>query len=74
MSKANRRYYRSIMLGVVALAALVWVAAEQFGIPHRELFELFLTSLLVLLLVISAAGSAVVLWLGLRNLWRRLQG
>jgi hypothetical protein len=71
MSRANRRYYRTIILGVVAMAALVWVAVDQFGISSEEMLELFLATLLVVALVIVAAALAVLLWVGLRKILAR---
>lgn len=71
MSRAGRRYYRTILLGVLALGALIWVAAEQFGIPREEMLALFGASLLALLLVVAAAAIAALLWVGLRWLRKR---
>lgn len=71
MSRARRRYYRSIVISVLALAALLWVAVDQFGISGAEIRELALTSLLVLLLVILAAAGTVAAWMLLRKLFRR---
>lgn len=71
MSRAGRRYYRTILLGVLALGALIWVAAEQFGIPREEMLALFGASLLALLLVVAAAAVAALLWVGLRWLRKR---
>lgn len=70
-TKAARRYYRSIIIGVLALAALVWVAVDQFGIAREEILELFVASLLALLLVVVAAGAAALLWIFLRKVFRR---
>lgn len=53
------------------MAALVWVAVDQFGITRREISELFLSTLLVLAAVIIAAGGAALLWVMLRKLLRR---
>ena len=69
----GRRYYRTTVLGVVALGALIWVAVEQFQIAPREVAELALGSLLLVILVISAAAAVVLLWVGLRKLLRRRQ-
>ena len=44
--RAHRRYLRTLVLGVLGLAALVWVAMEQFGISRREMGDLFLLSVL----------------------------
>ena len=71
MSRASRRYYRTIILACAAMAALVWVAVEQFGITLQEISELFVATLLVLAVVIIAAGAAALLWVVLRKLLRR---
>jgi hypothetical protein len=70
-AKAARRYYRSIIISVVALAALVWVAVDQFDIAREEILELFVGSLLALLLVVAGAGAAAFLWILLRKFFRR---
>jgi hypothetical protein len=70
VTRAARRYYRTIVLGVVALAALVWVAMDQFGISRGEMAELFAGTVIVALLVIAVAGLTVLLWMGLRRLLR----
>jgi phosphoglycerol transferase MdoB-like AlkP superfamily enzyme len=69
--KSGRRYYRTTLLGVVALGALIWVAVEQFQIAPREVAELALGALLMVVLVISAAATVALLWVGLRKLLRR---
>ncbi len=71
MNRARRRYYRSVIISILALAVLLWVAVEQFGISLAEMRELLLASLLVLLLVIAAAAVAVAVWMLLRKLSRR---
>lgn len=73
MSKAQRRYRRTIILGVLALAALVWAAVEQFGIPLETMLELALGSAIAVLMVIVAAGLVVSVWQLLRWLLRRRQ-
>ena len=70
-AKAARRYYRSIIISVMALAALVWVAVDQFDIAREEILELFVASLLALLLVVAGAGAAAFLWILLRKILRR---
>ena len=59
LTKSYRRYYRRILLGVVAMGALVWVAADQFGITREEVSALFLASVLVVVLVIATAALVV---------------
>ncbi len=74
MSGARRRYYRTIILGCLALAALLWVAMAQFGIAREEITGLLTAALLVLVAVIVCAAGAALLWIGLRKLWRRDRG
>lgn len=71
MSRAGLRFYRTILLGCAAMAALVWMAVDQFDITRQEIGELFLGSLLVLVMVIAAAAGAALLWVLLRKLLRR---
>ena len=68
MSRGSRRYIRTILLGIMALAALVWVAVDQFGISRREISELFLGTVLVVGVVIVVAALMALLWIGLRRL------
>ena len=70
MSKSGRRFYRTTMLGVLAMAALVWVAVQQFGISTQELAKLLLATLLLVALVIAAAAAVILFWIGLRKLLR----
>jgi hypothetical protein len=69
LTKSYRRYLSRILLGVVAMGALVWVAADQFGITREEVSALFLASFLVVVLVIATAALVVALWMGLRRLF-----
>ena len=71
MGKATRKYYRTIILGVAAMAALVWSAVDQFGIPWEDMLELLWTTVVVTAAVIVAAGLGAALWMGLRRLLRR---
>ncbi len=71
MARKNRRYLRTLLLGIAAMGTLVWAAIEQFDIPPEEMLELFLASLLVLGVVIVAAAVVVALWQGLRYLLNR---
>lgn len=71
MSRASRRYYRTIVLAVLAMAALVWVAMEQFGISRQEMTGLFLGTVLVAAAVIASAAVMAVLWITLRKVLRR---
>ncbi len=71
MSKAGRKYYRTVLLGVAAMACLVWAAVDQFGLSWSEMLDLFLATLLALGVVIVAAALTVGVWIGLRRLLRR---
>ena len=68
MSRARKRYYRTIVLGVLALATLLWAAVDQFGLSWEEMAELFLATLLVVGGVIVLAALVALLWVGLRRL------
>ena len=71
MSRASRRYYRTILLAVLAMASLIWVAIEQFGISEREMTELFMGTVVIAVLAIFCAAIIAMLWIGLRKLLRR---
>ena len=71
MNRASRRYYRTIVLAVLALAALIWVAMDQFGISRQEMTGLFMGTVLIAVLVIACAAVLTLLWVGLRKLLRR---
>ena len=71
MTRSQRRYIRTIILGVLAMAALVWAAVEQFGIPLHEIAELFLATVIGVGAVIAASAVVMLLWLGLRRLMSR---
>ena len=71
MNRGGRRFYRTMVLGVLAMGALVWAAMDQFGISRQEMSEMFLATLLAVGLVICGAAVAVLLWIGLRTLLGR---
>lgn len=71
--RAGRRYYRTTLLGIVAMGALVWVAVDQFEISPQEFTELVLATVLLALVVIVAAAGVALLWVALRTLLRRRQ-
>jgi hypothetical protein len=58
---------RTILIGIFALGALVWMAVRQFGVSWEELLGLLLVTALVVALVIALAGSAALVWIGLRK-------
>ena len=71
MSRANARYRRSIIIGVVALGSLIWVATDQFGIPRENIAWMLIYTLAAVFSVIAIAAVAVGLWLGLRKVTKR---
>ncbi len=68
---ANRRYYRTIILGVMAMGALVWMAIDQFGLSVREMSGLLLDTVLAVGIVIGAAAIGALCLVGLRKLMGR---
>ncbi len=71
MTKRRRRYVRTIILGVLAMGALVWGAVDTFEVPPERLWALFLETLLVLLVLVLSAAAAAALWILLRRLIKR---
>ncbi len=69
--KSLKRYYRTVILGIMAMAALVWVAMDQFDIPREDMAELLLITVLVAVAIILCAAATVLLWVGLRKLRAR---
>ena len=70
-SRANARYRRSIILGILALASLVWVATDQFGISPQDMAWLLVYVLAGMLGIVLTAGITVALFLGVRKLVQR---
>ena len=71
MNKAGRRFLRTILLGTFALAALVWMAVDQFGISRDVMLELLLVTAATVALIIFVAACVAGLWIGLRKLRQR---
>jgi hypothetical protein len=70
MSKASRRYYRTVLLGLAAMGVLIWAAIDQFELSPQEMTELFLGTLWVMGGTIVFAAVCATLWIGLRRLLR----
>jgi len=68
VSRANRRYYRTIILGVFAMSSLIWVAIDQFDIPVEDMLSLFYATAIGAGGIILAAAIFVFLMAGLRKL------
>lgn len=71
MSRATRRYYRTLFLSIAAMGALVWVAVDEFELSRDEVLELFLGAVLVVGTIIVTAAAVTALWLLARRLLRR---
>lgn len=69
--KANARFRRHIILGIVALASLVYVATDQFDIPREDMAWLLFYTAAGVGVVIGLAACVVGLSVILRALWRR---
>ncbi len=71
MSRAQRRYLRTVLLGIAAMGTLIWAAVHQFAISWSEVRQLFIATVIGVILVIALAGAGAILWAGLRRLTRR---
>jgi hypothetical protein len=71
VSKQGRRFFRTIVIGTFALAALVWMAMDQFGVERDEMLELLLVTAVVVGLVILVAACVAGLWIALRKVLGR---
>ncbi len=68
MSRAQRRYLRTVLLGVAAMATLIWAAVDQFAISWAEIRQLFVVTLIGVLVIMVCAGLGVAIWQLLRRL------
>ena len=71
MNRRQRRYYRTVLLGVAAMGTLIWAAIDQFDIPPADMLHFFLVSILATAVVIVCAALVAGLWLLLRSALRR---
>jgi hypothetical protein len=71
VSKASRRFHRTIVIGLVAMGVLIWAAIDQFGISRQEMAELFLGVLWIAVGTIIFAAVFTGLWVGLRKWMQR---
>ncbi len=62
---------RTLLLGIAAMAVLLWGAVSQFDIPREQLVDSLVAMLLVLLAVITLAALSVALWVSVRRLLNR---
>ena len=68
MSKANRRFIRTVILGVLAMSSLIWVATDQFELSVEEMLSLFYVTAIAVGAVIGFAAIGVTLLNVLRKL------
>ena len=71
MSKASRRYYRTIILAILAMSSLVWMAVDQFDISPREMWELFFATAIGAGGIIVLAAVFVLVMAGFKKLSKR---
>ncbi len=71
MSRAQRRYLRTVLLGIAAMGTLVWAAVHQFAISWTEVRQLFFATVVGVVCVIVLAGAGAAVWAGIRRLARR---
>ena len=62
---------RTLLLGVVALGALLWGAVSQFDIPRERVLDTLLALLLSLALIIVLAALGAGAWIALRRVLSR---
>jgi hypothetical protein len=68
LSKANRRFIRTVVLGVLAMSSLIWVATDQFGLSRQEMLSLFYATVIGAGVIIGFAAIGVTLLNVLRKL------
>lgn len=68
MSRASRRFHRTLFLAIAAMGALVWVVVEQFDISRDELAVLAAGAVLVVGAIILCAAILAGVWVALRKL------
>lgn len=69
LTRPRRSYLRTAILGILAMAVLLWAAVDQYGVSRERLLELLLTTLLVVAVIIVVAALGTVLWILLRRLF-----
>ena len=71
VTRADRKFYRTIVLGLVALGVLVWAAMDRFGVSRGEVVDIFVGTLLVVSVTIFTAALCAVCWIATRQWYRR---
>lgn len=71
MNGSGRRFYRSLVLILVALGVLVWVMLDQFDVPRQDVQALIMGALSLVAITILVAALVAGLWVALRKWLRR---
>ena len=69
MSKASRRFNRTLVLIVLSLAVLIWAAIRSFDISPEDMLTFLVGVMWVVAGVILLAGLCAALWVTLRRLF-----
>lgn len=69
MSKASRRFNRTLVLSVLSLAVLIWAAIRSFDISPEDMLNFLVGVMWVVAGVILLAGFCAALWITLRKLF-----
>lgn len=69
MSKASRRFNRTLVLSVLSLAVLIWAAIRSFDISPEDMLTFLVGVMWVVAGVILLAGLFAALWVTLRRLF-----
>lgn len=68
MSRASRRFHRTLFLAIAAMGALVWVVVDQFDISRDEVMVLATSAVLVVGAIILCAALLAGVWVALKKL------
>jgi hypothetical protein len=68
LSKANRRFIRTVILSVLAMSSLIWVSIDQFELSLEEMLTLLYATAIGAGVIIGFAAIVVTLLNVLRKL------
>ncbi|NND67471.1 MAG: hypothetical protein HKN19_07790 [Halioglobus sp.] len=67
MSRASRRFHRTLFLAIAAMGALVWVVVDQFDISGDELAVLITGAVMVVAAIMVCAAILAGIWVALKK-------
>ncbi len=67
MSRASRRFHRTLFLAIAAMGALVWVVVDQFEISRQELAVLATGAFMVVGAIIVCGAILAGVWVALKK-------